>query len=109
MKGWLISSSPEIASGDTTPWYASFWEFCAAYCTSRFERDWHLSPEQSLLLYAENTTIPQQVIIHSPRGTNNTVKLLFDNSLYDLAQQRMPPQPISQTAKGCVYSFRKPH
>ena len=91
MKGWLISSSPEIASGDTTPWYASFWEFCAAYCTSRFERDWHLSPEQSLLLYAENTTIPQQVIIHSPRGTNNTVKLLFDNSLYDLAQQRMPP------------------
>ena len=91
MKGWLISSSPEIASGDTTPWYASFWEFCAAYCTSRFERDWHLSPEQSLLLHAENTTIPQQVVIHSPRGTNNTVKLLFGSSLYDLAQRRMPP------------------
>ena len=91
MKGWLISSSPETASGDTTPWYASFWEFCAAYCTSRFEQDWHLSPEQSLLLHAENTVIPQQVIIYTPKGTNNTVELLFGTSLYDLAQKRMPP------------------
>ena len=91
MKGWLISSSPETASGDTTPWYASFWEFCAAYCTSRFEQAWHLSPEQSLLLRAENTIIPQQVIIYTPRGTNNTVELLFGTSLYDLAQKRMPP------------------
>ena len=91
MKGWLISSSPGSASGDTTPWYASFWEFCAAYCTSRFDQDWYLSPEQSLLLHAENTIIPQQVIIYTPKGTNNTVALLFGTSLYDLAQKRMPP------------------
>ena len=55
MKGWLISSSPDADPGDTTPWFASFWEFCAAYCTARFGPDWHLSPEQSLLLHAENT------------------------------------------------------
>ena len=91
MKGWLISSSPGSASGDTTPWYASFWEFCAAYCTSRFGQDWHLSPEQSLLLHAENTIIPRQVIIYTPKGTNNTVELMFGTSLYDLAQKRMPP------------------
>ena len=91
MKGWLISSSPETASGDTTPWYASFWEFCAAYCKSRFGQDWHLSPEQSLLLHAENTIIPRQVIIYTPKGTNNTVELMFGTSLYDLAQKRMPP------------------
>ena len=63
MKGWLISSSPDADPGDTTPWFASFWEFCAAYCSFRFAADWHLSPEQSLLLHAENTVIPQQVII----------------------------------------------
>ena len=91
IKGWLISSGPETASGDTTPWYASFWEFCVAYCTSRFEQDWYLSPEQSLLLHAENTTIPQQVIIYTPKGTNNTVGLLFGTSLYDLTQKQMPP------------------
>ena len=91
MKGWLISSSPETAPGDTTPWYASFWEFCVAYCTSRFEQDWYLSPEQSLLLHAENTTIPQQVIIYTPKGTNNMIELLFGTSLYDLTQKQMPP------------------
>jgi fido (protein-threonine AMPylation protein) len=91
MKGWLISSSPHADPGDTTPLFASFWEFCAAYCTARFGQDWHLSPEQSLLHHAENTVSPQQVIIYTPRGTNNTVDLLFGTSLYDLWQKDMPP------------------
>lgn len=91
MKGWLISSSPDADSGDTTPWFASLWKFCAAYCAVRFEGDWHLSPEQSLLLHAENTGIPRQVIIYTPKGTNNMVDLLFGTSLYDLRQKDMPP------------------
>ena len=89
IKGWLISSSPGTAQGDTTPWYALFWEFCSRYCDSRFGNAWHLSPEQSLLLLAENTVIPNQVVIYSPKGTNNTVKLLFDTSIYDLKQKQM--------------------
>ena len=55
MKGWLISSSPAVQPGDTTPWFASFWEFCRKYCDARFANAWHLSPEQSLLLHAERT------------------------------------------------------
>jgi fido (protein-threonine AMPylation protein) len=90
IKGWLVSSSPGAAEGDTTPWYASFWEFCARYSSDRFGSDWHLSPEQSLLLHAENTVIPGQVVIYSPKGTNNTVALLFGTSLYDLKQPAMP-------------------
>ena len=89
IKGWLISTSPDAAPGDTTPWFASFWEFCARYCEYRFGSDWHLSPEQSLLLHAEDTVIPTQVIIYSPQGTNNTIKLLFGTSLYDL-KSKMP-------------------
>ena len=77
MKGWLISSSPSARDGDSTPWYASFWEFCARYCHERFGYEWHLSPEQSLLLHGERTVIPDQVVINSPRGTNNTIRLLF--------------------------------
>ncbi len=91
MKGWLISSSPDVDSGDTTPWFASFWEFCAAYCSFRFAAEWHLSPEQSLLRHAENTVIPQQVIIYTSKGANNAVDLLFGTSLYDLRQKKMPP------------------
>jgi fido (protein-threonine AMPylation protein) len=98
IKGWLVSSNPGAAEGNTTPWYASFWEFCARYSDNRFGSDWHLSPEQSLLLHAENTVIPAQIVIYSPKGTNNTVNLLFGTSLYDLKQPGMPP-PADLTVK----------
>ena len=90
MKGWLITASPSAREGDSTPWYASFWEFCARYCNERFSDDWHLSPEQSLLLHGEKTVIPAQVVVYSPKGTNNTVNLLFGTSIYDLKQSTMP-------------------
>jgi fido (protein-threonine AMPylation protein) len=90
MKGWLISSSPSARASDSTPWYASFWEFCARYCSDRFEDQWHLSPEQSLLLHAENTVTPTQVVVYSPKGTNHAIELLFRTSLYDLKQADMP-------------------
>ena len=91
MKGWLMSSSPHARAGDSTPWYASFWEFCASYCQDRFDDAWHLSPEQSLLLHAQNTVIPTQVVVYSPKGTNHMMNLLFGTSLYDLKQAEMPP------------------
>ena len=91
MKGWLISASPSARAGDSTPWYASFWEFCARYCGERFGNEWHLSAEQSLLLHGEKTVIPEQVVLCSPKGTNNTIKLLFGTSLYDLKEPEMPP------------------
>jgi fido (protein-threonine AMPylation protein) len=90
MRGWLISSSPSAREGDSTPWYASFWEFCARYCNERFGEDWHLSPEQSLLLHGERTVIPEQVVVNSPKGKNNTINLLFGTSLYDLKVSEMP-------------------
>jgi fido (protein-threonine AMPylation protein) len=90
MKGWLISSGPGARDGDSTPWYASFWEFCARYCAERFGEAWYLAPEQSLLLHAENTVIPAQVIVSSPKGMNNKIALLFGTSLYDLKQPQMP-------------------
>jgi Protein of unknown function (DUF1488)/Fic/DOC family len=90
MKGWLISSSPSAREGDSTPWYASFWEFCARYCTDRFGEEWHLSPEESLVLHGERTVIPDQVVVNSPKGTNNAIKLMFGTSLYDLKVPEMP-------------------
>jgi len=91
IKGWLISASPGVRAGDSTPWYASFWEFCARYAGERFENEWHLSPEQSLWLHGEKTTIPEQVVVCSPKGTNHQIELLFGTSLYDLKIGEMPP------------------
>jgi len=90
MKGWLISSSPDSRAGESTPWHASFWEFCARYCDERFGEQWHLSPEQSLFLHGERTVIPDQLVVHSPKATNNDINLLFGTTLYDLKVAEMP-------------------
>jgi fido (protein-threonine AMPylation protein) len=90
VRGWLIASSPDSAPGEGTRWFASFWEFCARYSEERFAAEWHLSPEQSLLLQAENTVIPPQVIIYSPKGSNNSTSLLFRTSFYDLKETQPP-------------------
>src|SRR5712691_7777146 len=104
IKGWVISTNPGTAPGDTMPWFASFWEFCARYCEYRFASDWHLSPEQSLLLHAEDTVIPTQVIVCSPQGANNTIKLLFGTSLYDLKSKM--PNAADLTAKDGLRLFK---
>lgn len=92
IKGWLMSASPGARAGDSTAWFASFWEFCAAYSNHRFGANWHLSPEQSLLLHAENTVVPTQAIVYSRKGHNNTTRLPFHTSLYDLKQSQLPPR-----------------
>jgi fido (protein-threonine AMPylation protein) len=105
MKGWLISASPAVQPGDTTPWFASFWEFCRRYCDESFGAAWHVSPEQSLLLHAEDTAIPRQVIIYSPAANNNRIDLPFDTSLFALKQKAMPPPGDLETRHG-VRVFR---
>ena len=90
VRGWLIAASPDTAPGESTPWFTSFWEFCGRYCEERFGSEWHLSAEQSLLLHAENTVIPPQVIIYSPKGSNNSTSLCFGTSIYDLKEIQPP-------------------
>src|SRR5215470_8810324 len=100
MKGWLISSSPDTQPSESTPWHASFWEFCARYCDERFGDQWHLSPEQSLFLHGERTVIPDQLVVHSPKATNNDIKLLFGTTLYDLKVADMPASAALMVREG---------
>ncbi len=91
IKGWWMSTSPKSSPGDTTQWYASFWAFCTAYCEARFGENWHLSPEQSLMLHAESNWVPSQLVVYAPKGSNNNTQLLHGTSIYDLRQKKMPP------------------
>lgn len=82
--GWLIITRPQDGPQDSTFWYTSFWDFCRRYCNERFGSGWCFSSEQSLLLHAESTHIPKQVIVWTPKGSGNNTRLPFDTSLYDL-------------------------
>jgi hypothetical protein len=83
VKGWYIVSNPVEKAGESTAWYASFFEFVRAYCNVRFGNDWYLSPEASLQRHAGNTTIPRQLIIHTKTGSNNNLTLKFETGLFD--------------------------
>ena len=85
-----MATDPAASPGDTTAWYASFWEFCRRYSDSRFGSEWHLSPELSLMLHAAATDVPRQIVVHTPAGTNNTLELPFGTSLFDYASDSFP-------------------
>jgi hypothetical protein len=84
IRGWYISSRPEELPGDTTSWYMSFWYFAAVYINSRFENEWCLSPEQSLSIHAGNFSVPKQLLVRSPKASNNIIQLLHGTSFFDL-------------------------
>jgi Fic/DOC family protein len=84
IKGWYIPSRPDEIAGESTPWYASFWRFCAAYLNERFGAAWCLSPEQSLSYLAGNRTVPRQLMVRSPRARNRITNLPHKTSLFDV-------------------------
>ena len=67
MRGWYIATSPSDRPGDTTPWYASYWDFVAHYLNDRFGDDWCLGPEASLSLHAGSWAVPAQLLVRAAR------------------------------------------
>jgi len=92
MKGWYIPARPDEPAGESTAWYACFWDFCAAYLRERFGDAWSLSPEQSLLLHTGNRTVPGQLLVRTPKGGNKVTKLPHDTSVLDVRAAMPDPE-----------------
>jgi len=84
MRGWYIPARPDATAGESTAWYATYWRFCARYLDTRLGDAWCLSPEQSLLLHAENWTVPRQLLVRAPAGRNQITSLPFGTSLLEV-------------------------
>jgi hypothetical protein len=84
MNGWLIPSRPDNVEGESTAWYASYWQFCAIYLRGRFKTQWCLSPEQSLSIHASSWTVPKQLVVRAPKARNKITNLPHGTSLFDL-------------------------
>ena len=83
IKGWYMPTMPGM-EGDTTVWYASYWQFVVAYANSRFGEDWCLTPEESLDFYAGETVAPRQLILRSTKASNNVIQLKHGDTLLDI-------------------------
>lgn len=87
IKGWYVVTDPRTLPGDSTAWYASFWNFILRYATERYGNEWCLSAEQSLAIYSGSSIVPGQVIIRAPKGNNNATELIPPTSIFNLSAE----------------------
>ncbi|MGJ8641279.1 MAG: Fic family protein [Opitutaceae bacterium] len=106
IKGWYVSARPDETQGESTAWYASFWQFCAAYLESLKGSEWSLSPEQSIALHIENWTVPKQLLVRSVKARNNVTTLPHGTSLLDI--KAIVPPVSEQVQKNGLRLFALP-
>jgi hypothetical protein len=99
MNGWLIPSRPDHTEGESTAWYASYWQFCPVYLRERFKTQSCLSPEQSLSIHAGSWTVPKQLIVRAPKARNKVTNLPHGTSLLDL-RAALPTSKNRQIVEG---------
>jgi hypothetical protein len=100
VKGWYTLSRPQESSGDSTAWYASFFEFASAYSEARFGAKWHLSPEASLAIHAGSTTVPRQLLIYATKGGNHNLQLIHETSIFDYKVKEIKEADVQTTPSG---------
>lgn len=100
IRGWYISIKPGEAPGSTSSWYPTFWYFISVYFNERFKDQWCLSPEQSIALHSGNYTVPTQLLVRSPKASNNNTKLLHNTSFFELKGKITGKQDIEVVSKG---------
>ncbi len=81
VKGWYIVTRPALNDGSSTPWFASYWTFVAAYLNDRYGDDYCLSSESSLHLHTGATVVPRQLVIITKAKGTQKLNLPFDTSL----------------------------
>jgi len=81
IKGWYLLVRPDIRPGDSSGWYATFWDFLYVYLTHFYGKDYCLSAEHSLGLHLGSTVVPGQVIVMALKGRGSPLELPFGTSL----------------------------
>lgn len=100
MKGWFIYSSPDDRAGDSTAWYTSMRDFVRGYADERFGEDWCVNPELSLQLHTAVTRLPQQTMLHAPKGDNNLVHLPAGTSIFVYKAKDFPATELRVEVMG---------
>lgn len=82
VRGWYLPSRPDAQPGSSAAWFAGMREFIAGYCEERFGANWHVSPDQSLMLCTGERTLPKQLQIWAPEANNQPMALPHECSIF---------------------------
>jgi hypothetical protein len=100
MRGWYMLVRPDTAAGDTSAWYANFWDFVRVYLSHRFGEEYCLTAASSLDLHTENPTIPKQVIVVTKQNSGLQT-LMYDTSLMIYHDPKNFPETSGLAARSC--------
>lgn len=93
IQGWHHVSSPVSPPGATV-WQGHYFPFVSQYLSDRFDKDYCLSPEASLLLHAGLTSVPPQLAVMTLKASGATVKLPYGCSLLCYQEKGRLPEEI---------------
>ena len=96
LKGWYFVSDPLAEPGDTTPFFANYWEYLASYLTERFGNNYCLTAEHSLLRQAHHNVIPKQVNVMLAVNQSQIQELAFGHSVALYPGGKSFPAPADQ-------------
>jgi len=120
-KGWYFLTKPSDEAGQSTAWYAVFWDFLAVYLRESCGDRYCLSAVSSLDVHLEHGTVPKQVIVMTARGGNRLQNLPFDTSvliykapkkqpveIHDVNGLRVMPLPLALVKLPPTYFAQRP-
>ena len=94
VKGWYFLVLPGIAAGESTAWYASFWNFLETYLTARFGNDYCLNAVASLELHIK-ARVPRQVVAITAHGGKTLLNLPHETSILVYQDERSLPSEVA--------------
>lgn len=94
VKGWYFLVRPGLPAGESTAWYASFWNFLETYLAERFDDDYCLSAVASLELHVGTTVIPRQVVAMTAHGGKTLLNLPHNTSVLVYQDEKVLPKEV---------------
>ena len=94
IKGWYLLRRPTDKTGDSTGWYATFWDFLSVYMAERFGTDYCLSASSSIDAHMGANRIPNQVIAMTAHGGKMVLNLPHKTSIMVYQDEKNLPSTV---------------
>lgn len=92
IRGWYLAIRPDVMRGDSTAWYANFWDFLRVYLEHHYGQHYCLSAKCSLDIHVGNSVVPKQVVVMAAGGSGIPLSLPYGTSLLVYADPARLPE-----------------
>lgn len=81
LQGWYMVVRPDLPPGESTSWYANFWDFIEIYLEHHYGKEYCFSAEYSLDLHLGKFAVPKQITVIAKKGSGKPIGLPYETSL----------------------------